>query len=99
MSISLVYARLTSMNRVYNNVFRSLGKQRIGGVRTRCFPSSKGEGHNERKNGVGHWEKLARSFSKYISELTFDTKPYDAGQEWSVPVTENLAKSRESEYD
>src|SRR2546421_13106008 len=25
-----------------------------------------------------------------------DTKPYVAGQGWSIPVTENLAKSRES---
>src|SRR5437588_10554784 len=28
-----------------------------------------------------------------------DTKPYDAGQRWSVLVTETLAKSCESGYD
>ena len=41
--------------------------------------------------------KLTRLRKKNADSV--DTKPYDAGQEWSVPVTENLAKSRESEYD
>jgi hypothetical protein len=34
-----------------------------------------------------------------LVSVTVDTKPFDAGQEWSVPVTENLAKSHTSGYD
>jgi hypothetical protein len=44
---------------------------------------------------IWHKRKITAGTEWKIA-LDSDTKPYDAGQGWSIPVTENVAKSRES---